>query len=103
MRHNKRRVKLARVVVAIPLGLDTIASGDNKHGEPSNLQHHILLIILIKAHVTLLAERPLIFNVFDDELMFNAPIIVDIELVCNVLLVVINLDDAFDFEQHIDQ
>jgi len=40
--------------------------------------------------------------VFDDVLVLNAPIAINIELVFNVLLVVINLDDALDFE-HIDQ
>jgi hypothetical protein len=34
--------------------------------------------------------------------VLNAPIVVDVELVCNVLLIIINLDDALDFE-HIDQ
>ncbi len=37
----------------------------------------------------------------DDVLVLNAPIIVDVEFVFNVL-VIIHLDDAFDFE-HIDQ
>jgi hypothetical protein len=49
-----------------------------------------------------LAEQPLIFNVLNDVLVFNAPILVDVELVFNVLLVVINVDDALDFE-HTDQ
>jgi len=38
----------------------------------------------------------------DDVLVLNALIIVDVELVFNVLLVVINVDDALDFE-HTDQ
>ncbi len=38
----------------------------------------------------------------NDVLVFNAPILVDVELVFNVLLVVINVDDALDFE-HTDQ
>jgi hypothetical protein len=40
--------------------------------------------------------------VFDDVLVLNAPITINIELVFNVLLVVINLNDALDFE-HTDQ
>jgi hypothetical protein len=40
--------------------------------------------------------------VFDDVLVLNTPIAIDIKLVSNVLFVVIDLDDAFDFE-HIDQ
>jgi hypothetical protein len=40
--------------------------------------------------------------VFDDVLVLNAPIAINIELVFNVLLVVINLNDALDFE-HTDQ
>jgi hypothetical protein len=39
---------------------------------------------------------------FDDVLVVNALIVVDIELVFNVLLVIIDLDDALDFE-HTDQ
>ncbi len=39
---------------------------------------------------------------FDDVLVLNTPIAIDIKLVSNVLFVVIDLDDAFDFE-HIDQ
>jgi hypothetical protein len=38
---------------------------------------------------------------FDDVLVLNAPITIDIKLVLNVLLV-IDLDDAVDFK-HIDQ
>ncbi|CAK9858878.1 unnamed protein product [Sphagnum jensenii] len=38
----------------------------------------------------------------NDVLVHNAPIAINIELVFNVLLVVINLDDALDFE-HTDQ
>jgi len=38
----------------------------------------------------------------DDVLVFNAPITIDVELVFNVLFVVINLNDALDFE-HTDQ
>jgi len=49
-----------------------------------------------------MAEWPLIFNVFDDVLVLNAPISINIKLVFNVLFVVIDLDDALDFE-HIDQ
>lgn len=102
MRHNKRHVKLTRVVVAISFNLDAVAFGDNEHNELGNSQHHVLMVILIKAHVALLVEWPLILNVFDDVLVLNAPIAIDIELVFNALLVVINLDDAFDFE-HTDQ
>jgi hypothetical protein len=40
--------------------------------------------------------------VFNDVLVLNAPIIVDVKLVFNVLFVVINLNDALDFE-HIDE
>jgi len=102
MRHNRRRIKLARVVVAVPLGLDTLASNNNEHSKLGNLQHHILLVIFIKAHVTFLAKRPLIFNVLDDVLVLNTPIAIIIKLVFNVCFVVIDLDDAFNFE-HIDQ
>jgi hypothetical protein len=102
MRHNRWRVELARVVVAISFGLDAVASSDNEKNKLGNLQHHVLLVILVEACVTLLAERPLIFNVFDDVLVLNTPIAIDIELVSNVLFVVINFDDALDFE-HIDQ
>jgi hypothetical protein len=38
----------------------------------------------------------------NDVLVLKAPIVVDIELVFNVLLLVIDLDDALDFE-HTDQ
>jgi len=102
MQHNRRRIKLARVVVAVPLGLDTLASSNNEHSKLGNLQHHILLVIFIKAHVTFLAKRPLIFNVLDDVLVLNTPIAIIIKLVFNVCFVVIDLDDAFNFE-HIDQ
>jgi hypothetical protein len=40
--------------------------------------------------------------VFNDVLVLNAPITVDIKLVFNVLLVIIDLNDALDFE-HIDE
>jgi hypothetical protein len=40
--------------------------------------------------------------VFDDVLLLNAPIVINVELVSNVLFAIINLDDAFDFE-HTDQ
>jgi hypothetical protein len=49
MQHNRSRIELIRVVVAIPLGLDTVASVDNEHNKSNNLQHHILLVVLIKA------------------------------------------------------
>ncbi|CAM6024599.1 unnamed protein product [Sphagnum balticum] len=75
-----------------------MAFSDNKHDEPGNLQHHVLLVVLVEACVTLLAKRPLIFNVFDDVLVLNTPIIVDIKFVFNVLFVIIDLNDAFDFE-----
>jgi hypothetical protein len=35
---------------------------------------------------------------FDDVLVLNAPITIDIKLVFNVLFVIIDFDDAFDFE-----
>ncbi len=98
MRHSKRRIKLARVVVVVPLGLDTVASNNNEQRKLGNLQHHILLIIFIKARVTFLAKRPLIFNVLDDVLVLNTPIAINIKLVFNVCFVVIDLDDAFNFE-----
>jgi hypothetical protein len=97
MCHNRRHVELVYVVI-VPLSGDAVAYGNNKHSELGNLQHHVLLVILIEARITFLAERPLIFNVFNDVFTLNAPIIVDVELVFNVLLVVIDLDDAFDFE-----
>jgi hypothetical protein len=56
MRHNKRHVKLTRVVVAISFNLDAVAFGDNEHNELGNSQHHVLMVILIKAHVALLVE-----------------------------------------------
>jgi hypothetical protein len=102
IRQNKQHVELPCIIVTISLGLDTVTSGDNKHNKPSNLQHRILLVILVEACITLRTKRPLIFNVFNDVLVFNALIIVNIKLVFNVLFVVINLDDAFDLE-HIDQ
>ncbi len=46
----------------------------------------------------LLTERPLIFNVFDDVLVLNTLIAIDIKLVFNVLFVVIDLNDALNFE-----
>jgi hypothetical protein len=98
MRHNRRRVELARIVVSVPFGLDAVASSDNEKSELGNLQHHVLLVVLIKARVILLAERILIFNVLDDVVVFNTPIAIDIELVSNVLFIVIDLDDALDFE-----
>jgi hypothetical protein len=48
--------KLVRVVVAILLGFDVVAFSDNKHGEPGNLQHHVLLVVLIEACITLLVK-----------------------------------------------
>ncbi len=78
--------------------LDTIASSDNKHDELSNVQHHVLLVVLVEAHVTFLVKWPLIFNVFDDVAMLNTPIIIDVKLVFDVLLIIINLNDALDFE-----
>ncbi len=99
MRHNRRRIQLARVVVAVPLSLDIVASSNNEQSKLGNLQHHILLVILIKARVTFLAKRPLIFNVLDDVLVLNTPIAINIKFVC---FVVIDLDDAFSFE-HTDQ
>jgi hypothetical protein len=59
------------------------------------------LVVLVEAHVTLLAEPPLIFNMFNDVLMLNAPIAIDIKLVFNVLFIVIDLNDVIYFE-HID-
>jgi hypothetical protein len=73
-----RCVEFIRVVVAIPFVLDAVASNDNKHDELSNLQHHVLLVVLIKARVALLAEQPLIFNMFDDVLVLNTPIVVNV-------------------------
>jgi len=35
---------------------------------------------------------------FDDVLVLNAPITIDIKLVFNVLFVIIDFDDALDFE-----
>jgi hypothetical protein len=102
MRHNRRHVELARVVVAVLFGLDVVASNNNEKNELGNLQHHILLVILIEAHVTFLAKQLLIFNVLDDVLVLNAPITINIELISNVLFVIIDLNDAFDFE-HTDQ
>jgi hypothetical protein len=78
--------------------LTTVAFDDNEHDKLGNLQHHILLVVLVKARVALLAERPLIFNVFDDVLVLNTLIVINIEFVFNVLLVVIDLNDALDFE-----
>jgi hypothetical protein len=37
MRHNTRRIKLARVVVAIPLGLDMVTSSNNEQSKLGNL------------------------------------------------------------------
>ncbi len=96
MWHNRRCVKLTHIIVVISLSLDGVASGDNKHGELGNLQHHILLVFLVKARVAFLAKQPLIFNMLNDVLVFKAPIVVDIELVFNVLLNVIDLDDALN-------
>jgi hypothetical protein len=48
------------------------------------------------------ASQPLIFNVLDDVPVLNAPFVINIQLVFNVLLFVINFNDALDFE-HIDQ
>jgi hypothetical protein len=36
--------------------------------------------------------------VFDDVAMLNTPIIIDVKLVFDVLLIIINLNDALDFE-----
>ncbi|CAK9219766.1 unnamed protein product [Sphagnum troendelagicum] len=102
MRHNRRRIKLARIIVAVALSLDTVASSNNEKSKLGNLQHHILLVIFIKAHVTFLAKRPLIFNVLDDVLVLNTPVAMNIKLVFNVCFVVIDFDDAFNFE-HTDQ
>jgi hypothetical protein len=102
MRHNRWRIKLAGVVVAVPLGLDTVASNNNEQSKLGNLQHHILLVIFIKARVTFLAKRTLMFNVLDDVLVLNTPIAINVKLVFNVCFVVIDLDDAFNFE-HTDQ
>jgi hypothetical protein len=102
MRHNRRHIEFARVVVAVLLGLDMVASSNNEQSKLGNLQHHILLVILIKARITFLAKRPLIFNVIDDVLMFNTQIAINIKLVFNVCFVVIDFDDAFNFE-HTDQ
>jgi hypothetical protein len=98
MRHNKWRVELSHVIVAIPFGLDAIAFNNNKHNKPNNLQHPVLLVVLVEARVAGLAEQPLIFNVLNDVLVLNTRIAIDIKLVFNVLLIVINLDDALDFE-----
>jgi hypothetical protein len=98
MQHNRQHVEQVHVVVDVSLGLDTATSSNNQHNEPSNQQHHILLVILVDARVTLMVEQPLIFKVLDDVLVFNAPITVNIELIFNVLLVIINLNDAPDFE-----
>jgi hypothetical protein len=97
MCHNRRHIEFAYIVV-IPLSGDVVASGNNKHGEPGNLQHHVLMVILIEARITFLAKQPLIFNMFNDVFTFNALIAVNVELVFKVLLVVIDLDDALDFE-----
>lgn len=101
MWHNKQHVEFARVVVVVPLSLNAVASSDNKHIELGNLQHHILLVISIEARIALLVKRPMIFNVFDDVLVLNASITVDIEFFFNVLIV-IDFDDALDFE-HTDE
>ncbi len=78
MRHNKQRIELVCVVIVDPFDLDKVAFGDNEHGELGNLQHHVLLVVFVLAHVTLLAEWPLIFNMLDDVLVFNAPIAIDV-------------------------
>jgi hypothetical protein len=101
MQHNRQRIEFTCVDVVVSLGLDAVASGDNKHNELGNLQHHVLLVVFVEACVAILAERPMIFNVFNDVRVFNAPITVDVDLVFNVL-VVIDFDDALDFE-HTDQ
>jgi hypothetical protein len=98
MRHNRRRVELAHIVVAVMFGLDAVASNNNEKNELGNLQHHVLLVVFVEAHITLLAKQPLIFNVLDDVLVFNTPITINIELVSNVLFVVIDFNDALDFE-----
>jgi hypothetical protein len=97
MRHNKWHIEFARVVVAILLGLDMVASSDNEHIEWGNLKHHVLLVVVAEARVTFLAKRPLIFNVLNVVLVLNLPIVVDVQLVLNVLFI-IDLDDAFDFK-----
>jgi hypothetical protein len=102
MQHNRWRVELACVVVTVPSDLNVVASNDNEKTKLGNLQHHVLLVILVEARITFLAKRPLIFNVFNDVLVFNTLIAINIELVSNVLFIIINLDDAFDFE-HTDQ
>jgi hypothetical protein len=79
------------------LSLDAITSSDNEQNELGNLQHHVLLIILVEARITLLVERPLIFNVLNDVLVLNTLIAIDIELAFNVLFVVIDFNDALDF------
>jgi hypothetical protein len=56
MQHNRWCVELAQVIVVISLGLDAIIFDNNEHDEPGNLQHHILLVVLVEAHVTLLVE-----------------------------------------------
>ncbi len=56
------------------------------------------MVVLVKVHVTLMVKWRLIFNMFDDVLVLNAPITIDIKLVFNVLFVIIDFDDAFDFE-----
>jgi hypothetical protein len=56
MQHNRQRIELAHVVIVVSFCIDAIAFGDNEHGELGNLQHHVLLVVLVEAHVTLLAE-----------------------------------------------
>jgi hypothetical protein len=56
MRHNRRQVKLTHVVAVVSFGLDAVASSNNEKSELGNLQHHVLLVVFVEAHVTLLAE-----------------------------------------------
>jgi hypothetical protein len=56
MPHNKHRIELVRIVVVVPLGLDMVAFGNNEHDELGNLQHQVLLVVVVKARITLLAE-----------------------------------------------
>jgi hypothetical protein len=48
MRHNRRCVELVQVIVIISFGLDAIIFDNNKH--------HVLLVVLVEAHVILLVE-----------------------------------------------
>jgi hypothetical protein len=44
------------IVVVVSFALDVMEFGDNEHDKLGNSQHHILLVILINAHVALLAK-----------------------------------------------